>query len=310
MKSFGVDVAVLSWTGRGDAVSDTQGVRTDEAFPFALEAASDAGVGVAVHLEPYEGRSPASVREDLAYLLGRYGSKLARMKTCGSAEAKPIVYVYDAYHSPSTEWATVLTPSGSETVRGTDLDVVAIATVLERSELADLTLGAGFDGVYTYFATDGFTWGSSTQNWRDIAAFGAEHRKLVSLSAGPGYNDTRIRPWNHHATRDRQNGTYFRKMTDAAIAADPDVLSITSFNEWGEGTQIEPALVDPQPDQAKDDAFLLKTHLDYGGDARAFRYLDKVIIAKATWLAKRRQHVEALRRETQDNSRAHFKEEL
>jgi len=25
------------------------------------------------------------------------------------------------------------------------------------------------------------------------------------------------------------------------VAAKPDVVSITSFNEWGEGTQIEPA---------------------------------------------------------------------
>mmetsp|Transcript_19817 Transcript_19817/g.63731 ORF Transcript_19817/g.63731 Transcript_19817/m.63731 type:complete len:377 (+) Transcript_19817:160-1290(+) len=71
---------------------------------------------------------------------------------------------------------------------------------------------------------------------------------------------------------------------DAAVAADPDVVSVTSFNEWGEGTQIEPALL---PDDPR-----LGAHLDYGGERHAFRYLDTLIIAKASWNAKRRRDLQ------------------
>ena len=39
----------------------------------------------------------------------------------------------------------------------------------------------------------------------------------------------------------RQNGATYDNLWKAAIKAHPDGVTITSFNEWGEGTQIEPA---------------------------------------------------------------------
>ena len=39
----------------------------------------------------------------------------------------------------------------------------------------------------------------------------------------------------------RESGSYYDRMWGAAINARPDAVSITSYNEWGEGTQIEPA---------------------------------------------------------------------
>lgn len=38
-----------------------------------------------------------------------------------------------------------------------------------------------------------------------------------------------------------RNGDYYRNMFTRAISANPDYISITSYNEWGEGTQIEAA---------------------------------------------------------------------
>lgn len=58
----------------------------------------------------------------------------------------------------------------------------------------------------------------------------------------PGYDDTRIRPWNGRNTRGRQKGSYYDREFEAAIRVEPDVIGITSFNEWHEGTQIEPAI--------------------------------------------------------------------
>jgi glycoprotein endo-alpha-1,2-mannosidase len=56
---------------------------------------------------------------------------------------------------------------------------------------------------------------------------------------GPGYNDERIRPWNAHNTKGREGGRYYMGMQRIALEARPDALSVTSYNEWGEGTQIE-----------------------------------------------------------------------
>jgi glycoprotein endo-alpha-1,2-mannosidase len=69
MATHGIGGAVLSWWGRpGVSRGDSQGVVTDAVMRDALDAAAAAGVRVALHLEPYVGRSVESVRDDLAYL--------------------------------------------------------------------------------------------------------------------------------------------------------------------------------------------------------------------------------------------------
>ena len=44
-------------------------------------------------------------------------------------------------------------------------------------------------------------------------------------------------------SRERKNGVYYREGFRAALEHNRGgIVSITSFNEWGEGTQIEPAV--------------------------------------------------------------------
>ena len=102
-------------------------------------------------------------------------------------------------------------------------------------------LDGGFDGFYTYFATDGFTYGSTIRHWGTLAAWAREHKKLFVPCVAPGYIDTRIRPWNGRNTREREGGSYYDRMWGAALEVSPAYVAITSFNEWHEGTQIEPA---------------------------------------------------------------------
>jgi len=102
-------------------------------------------------------------------------------------------------------------------------------------------LEGGFDGFYTYFATDGFTFVSTTRNWPKLAAWARAHAKIFVPCAAPGYIDTRIRPWNGVNTRDREGGAYYDRSWVAAVAVSPELVGTASFNEWREGTQIETA---------------------------------------------------------------------
>ena len=62
---------------------------------------------------------------------------------------------------------------------------------------------------------------------------------LCAPSVGPGYDarrgsgDPRVKP--------RRRGLTYDHMWQSAIASGADDVTITSFNEWHEGTQIEPA---------------------------------------------------------------------
>ncbi len=64
-------------------------------------------------------------------------------------------------------------------------------------------------GFYTYFAVDGFTDGSTTANWAALEAWADDHELLFIPCVGPGYIDTRVRPWNERNTRSREEGAYY-----------------------------------------------------------------------------------------------------
>ena len=65
---------------------------------------------------------------------------------------------------------------------------------------------------------------------------------LFIPSVGPGYIDNRVRPWNDANTKSRKGGRYYKLSFELAMKIEPEVISITSFNEWHEGTQIERAV--------------------------------------------------------------------
>lgn len=115
-----------------------------------------------------------------------------------------------------------------------------ISLYLDKVQSNDFVLNSGFDGIYTYFASVGFTMASNYNNWNELNNWCLDHKLLFIPSVGPGYIDTRIRPWNNQNTKSREGGKYYKKIFEAAIAVTSPIISITSWNEWGEGTQIEP----------------------------------------------------------------------
>ncbi len=235
LRSARVGVISVSWWGRGSA--------EDAVMPKVLDAAAAQGIRVSFHIEPYGGRGPVTLKQDIDHIVKRYGPSPAFYRHGGGAvrPGKPLLYVYDSYLTPAAEWAKVLAPGGEGSIRGTSLDAVVIALYVKEGDEQFVTRG-GFDGCYTYFATDGFTHGSTPRNWPRIAEWARREGKIFIPSVGPGYDDTRVRPWNGRNRRDRKNGAYYDATFQAALDVFPPAISITSFNEWHEGTQIEPAV--------------------------------------------------------------------
>ena len=248
MTSSGIEVAVVSWWGQRDKsyATDTQGVNTDKVLAVLLEEADAFNaalaegappIKVALHLEPYPGRSVESVADDLQYLHVNYGHHTSIYR---GTDMRPVHYVYDSYHILSNNWSRLLNPDGDLSIRGTPNDAIMIGLWLDHHHGRDLRDGH-FDGFYTYFGSDGFSYGSTSANWGAMVKNARKAGLLSCISVGPGYNDTLIRPWNDRNTRSRGKGKYYEDMWKRAIRANPDSISITSYNEWGEGTQIEPA---------------------------------------------------------------------
>jgi glycoprotein endo-alpha-1,2-mannosidase len=196
--AIGVTTVVVSWWGAGSPEA--------QRLPLVLEAAHANELAVAVHIEPYPGRTPASAARDVEEL-----------KLVGVSD----FYIYDADRDPAIAWAEAL--AGLVGVR-----VFGHTTFVGRAK------AAGFDGLYTY---DVGTWNGST--FARICTQAHTVGLLCAPSVGPGY-DARL------ATRDpvvrsRSDGGTYDRMWRAAVRADADLVTITSYNEWQEGTQIESA---------------------------------------------------------------------
>lgn len=164
------------------------------------------------------------------------------MDKYGRARLLPLIYIYDSYLIPVSEWRQVFKPGSKSYIRQSKHDFVAIALLVQETDKR-VILDAGFDGFFTYFASVGFSYGSTTAKWSLLAKFAKQQNLLFIPSFGPGYDDTRVRPWNSKNSKDRKDGRYYREMFQAALRTNHGgILSLTSFNEWHEGTQIEPAV--------------------------------------------------------------------
>ena len=185
-----------------------RGSAEDARLPEIVAAARQDGIAVAAHLEPYQGRTVAGTVDDVAYLR-TYGIKT--------------FYVYRAFDLPVAQW-TAAAPA-----------LHAGGTILfAQTGMVGAAAAALFDGVYTY---DIVTY--SGDKFARLCAQAHHVHLLCAPSVGPGYDarrgdgDQRIKP--------RRSGLTYDSMWRSAITAGADRVTITSFNEWHEGTQIEPA---------------------------------------------------------------------
>ena len=241
LRNAGVGVVAVSWFPPDQ--SDDQGKSPDVFIPRLLSIAFKYSIRVAIHSEPYQTRSPLNFRNDLKYIIEHYGNHPALLKIPSPRNTipLPLIYIYDSYHYPAHQWAEVFSDKGMYTVRDTPFDCVAIALLVENNHKQFMIEGK-FDGFYTYFASDGFSYGSRTRVWSSLSAFANQNNLLFIPSAGPGYDDVQVRAWNSRNSKPRNGGTYYKNMMASALKNNNGILSITSFNEWHEGTQIEPAV--------------------------------------------------------------------
>ncbi|CAG0896258.1 unnamed protein product [Cyprideis torosa] len=258
IKNAGIGVVVVSWYPPGHADDEGDADIQTELYPKLLDAAAEHGLFLTFHIEPFHNRNAETLRNVFVHLNKMYGEHpaLYRVRSRRSNKDLPLYYLYDSYQVPAKEWQRVLKGDGDLSIRGTDFDVVAMGLILAPSDV-DSIVEAEMDGAYTYFATNAFTKASTWSYWKRIGQLLKQRGLMFCPSVGPGYIDTQVRPWNAVNTRERQEGKYLTDAWQKAVESQPDFISITSFNEWHEGTQIEPAMTD------KIHPFTRKSYLGY-----------------------------------------------
>jgi len=231
-RKAGIDGFICTWWARGDI--------HDKALPLVLDAAAKRNFSATIYWETVPGQGEARVRRavsDLLYVLRSYGDHPAFLKLDG----KPVVFVYGRVMGQVGlgEWPTIITRVRQ--AYGKDFILVADGY---REGFARL-----FDGIHTYNIC-GWVRGKSPEElaalsrkrFRDAVALARRRGKISCITVIPGYDDTKIRKPGINA--ERHGGRTYRVLWEQAIAADPDWVLITSWNEWHEGSEIEPSWED------------------------------------------------------------------
>jgi glycoprotein endo-alpha-1,2-mannosidase len=219
----GAGTLVYSWWG--------QGSYEDNLAPGVLAAAAKYGIKVAWHLEPYGGRTAESTVSDVNYLNSRYGGSPAYYRDAEHGN-RPAFYVFESLRI--TDWTPI------EALKATN---IILAQTTDTSKVAH------FGGMYTYDAIAGAT----APGWKNAGDFCEANGLVWAPSVGPGYIDDRAVVGNTTPTLGRENGaTYDKEWQNAvtpSIGGNPDWVSVTSFNEWHEGSVLEPASSAPPAGQ-------------------------------------------------------------
>jgi hypothetical protein len=236
-REAGIDALVSAWFGPRD---DNP---TESNFRALLDAAGQEGPGAALLLETNSEHffpDRGAIVDALRHALTVHAEHPAYLKVGG----RPVIFVW----SPSSLFG----PDGGRA--GPSSVVSAWRSLLDEvdPERRALWIAEGeatqtldvFDGIFPYW----IAW--SPDPARQLATYGQRVRdynartgngKLWIATAMPGYDDTRAPGRARGFAVDRADGAYYRTTFGGAIASRPDWIVITSFNEWVEGSQIEPA---------------------------------------------------------------------
>jgi hypothetical protein len=223
-QAAGIDALVQSWYGPQEAYN-----QTETNFRVLLDVAASKGFHAAVAFETNGPFFPdqASVVEALRYLLSVHVQHPAYLRYRG----RPVIFFWRQQRFRVETW---------ETIRA---EVDPDRTSIWIAEGTDLSFQRVFDGHYLYSVAWSSNVAHTLQDWgRRVRRYAQDHgaHRFWVATVMPGYDDTRSGRTAAFAVG-RRNGDYYRATWSAAIASRPDWVVITSFNEWVEGTMIEPS---------------------------------------------------------------------
>ncbi len=238
-RSNGITGFIVSWPGTGPEAS-----WQEQSMQLLIERAEKKNFKISIYWEqaPGEGRDQIGrAIGEIAYVLNRYG----KSKTFLKVDNKPAIFAYGrlVYQVPVAAW-----PEITEGIRAKAGDFALIAEGYQGSFVYL------FDGIHSY-SLQGLPFelerNLTLAKLEELRAWVAQyyqkgvdrarqHGRISCVTVIPGSDQRRA--YKYDWQTDRLDGQTYRTLWEEALKAKPDWVIITSWNEWPEGTEIEPSL--------------------------------------------------------------------
>lgn len=224
-RESGIDALVQAWYG-----PDMTNNQTEANFRVLLDQAHIQGIRAAVSVD-MGGPFLQSEEAVLAALRALWESR-AQHPAYLRVDGRPVVFFWRQEQFSVAAWQAIRAQVDPER---------RMVWIAEGVQLDYLEV---FDGLYLYSVAWSATpetvlvrWGSAVDQWN------AQHNvsRYWVATVMPGYDDFATGRSDAFA-RPRDAGAYYRACWQGATQSDADWVVITSFNEWLEGTHIEPSM--------------------------------------------------------------------
>ena len=224
-RSAGIDALVQSWYGPGQN-------QTEANFATLLDVAQEQGLRATVDFETASPFMPTleSLVAGLAHLIDVHARHPAFLRYAG----RPVVFFWQQQRLSAGAWASIRAQVDPDrrTIWIADGDDPAWLDVFDGLHMYNITWRENTDPSYT-----------ATKMRKRVDGYVADHggQRFWVATAMPGYDDTHIAGRPHPYAYGR-SPAYYRETWEAAMSSNPEMIVITSYNEWREGTMIEPSV--------------------------------------------------------------------
>jgi glycoprotein endo-alpha-1,2-mannosidase len=253
-QASGINGFVVDWNGINQ-MSDFP--RVDSNFIQMLNLAEKEGFGLAIDYDAvkyYVGDKNFAnsglihnqtdvlnaVHDDLAFAIRQFGESRSYMRYNG----EPIIFVFGPYSLSPSEWEQVTGRLKSEGLNAYYLSMQA----------DDLSLNSyypQFQGFFPWIPAYAIMQREVTSvsymadRGSALQKFNATHRINMGMGVWPGFDDSPVGGWcgQKGATKvSRMTGTLYNQTWEEALKFNPNFIHVVTFNDWNEGTIIEPSI--------------------------------------------------------------------
>jgi hypothetical protein len=185
-------------------------------------------------------RNKESTLDELCYILAQLAKSPAYLRLDG----RPVVFLTQrvCQSLPPEEWAWVLNEASRKVAPG----LVAIGQSFTQADVL-LWDGALEVGAFYRLADGGAagvpSWWRQTYDLPTALAKRAHQVSIVTVC--PGYDDRKANTLANSTIAtlvDRQDGRLYTALWEQALASGADWVVVNSFNQWHNGTEIEPSV--------------------------------------------------------------------
>ncbi|XP_073974179.1 glycoprotein endo-alpha-1,2-mannosidase isoform X2 [Rhodnius prolixus] len=231
LRMSGIGVLLVAWYPSD--LDDT----SEDILPLLIDAAANCNLKIALHIKSYSSRDPSHLVKHIKQFIDKFQYHKGLYRMSRKNKLLPVYYIYDPLDIEILSWRELLAEEGILSIRNTKYDGIFIGLIYSKKDSYEIKR-AGFDGFYTYFPSNGATYGSTWKNWAHLNDLAKKYDLLFVPCVAPGYAEGPP----DSSTRHRLEGRYYQVSWHSAINLNTTLIAVTSFNAWNEGSQIEPAV--------------------------------------------------------------------